>query len=89
MIIKYNNYTIQEDIWCYILTKYWIEKKWKNVGKESILKQIYPSTLEKCFLRIIENEKSNKKIVLEMTEYLKELKDINNNFIKDINLLTK
>ena len=91
MKITYKQYEITEDRNGYILTEYGIvpEKNSKGesnktAGSTIIADQCYPSTLEACVLKISHRERKHKKESVALEELAETLKEINNNFIKDI-----
>lgn len=84
MIIKYKNYTIEEDRRWYILTTYWPSTKWKNIWEVVKLDQVYPSTLEKCLMNIAHTEKKDTEAVTTLEWYIEKISKINNKLVKDI-----
>ena len=97
MKLKYLNFVIEEDRNWFILSEVWIIpeinkiswKKNKNAWDTSILDQTYPSTLLRCFEKISHKiKKDNKKEYNSLQEYIEEIKTINDNLIKDLNLIT-
>ena len=85
MIIKYKNFTIEQDRNWFVLTEYGIMKKGDNIGEDFIKDQTYPSTLEKCLEKIAHKLKKSSPEVLELNEAIECIKGINKEFISDIN----
>ena len=84
MNIKYKNFEIEEDRNWFILSEYWNNKEWKYVQKD----QIYPSTLENCILRIAHKLKRDAKATVELWEYLKLAREINDELLTNIKWVT-
>lgn len=89
MIIKYKNFTIEEDPYCYVLSEYWVYKKGKNIWEEYIVEQTYPATLEKAIISLIKKQRAGSKSEIELTELLTSLKESQDNFLLELkDLLT-
>lgn len=88
MKLKIENFEIEEDKNCFILTEYWDikdNKTWEiRYWQKS---QTYPSTLARCFEKILHSLKSKNNKTFELEEYIKEIEFINNNFLEKINIL--
>lgn len=87
MKIIYKNFTIEEDVSCFILSEMWIKEKWENIWDEYIKEQVYPSTFEKAIEWIIKRLKANNKEIVELRNYVKEYKKHNDQLLKEINLI--
>ena len=64
MLIKYKNYTIEDDRNGYILNIFGVvkDKESKNFGEWYLVDTFYPSTIESAIKRIVKNETSKKDI---------------------------
>lgn len=78
MLIKYKNYTIEDDRNGYILNIFGTVKdeKSKNFGKEAILETFYPSTIESAVKRIARLETS-KKDASTLEWFIESFKEVN------------
>lgn len=92
MIIKFKNFIIEEDRNWFILTELWIVwdinpftwEENKNAWEEKVISQCYPSTLEKCFEKILHKVKKSKTDVIELDKAANEILSINKEFIKEL-----
>lgn len=89
MKLKIYDFEIEEDRNSFILTEFWEikNKDWEIRYWEK--NQTYPSTLERCFEKILHTYKKNKNITLELDEYLKEITKINNEFLEELRKIIK
>lgn len=84
MKLKIKNFIIQEDRNGFILEEYG-DKKQKDWSIVYWLKDItYPSTLENALQSALHKYKWQKTEVLEFENYIKEIKEINDDFLKDL-----
>jgi hypothetical protein len=87
MKLEYKNYKIISDRNCFILSIYWnkINNKTKEVTYR-IIDEIYPSTLSRCFIKILEYEKA-KIWKVNIEDLISTLDDINKKFLEDLSIL--
>lgn len=91
MLIKFKNFVIEYDRNSFILSELWVvwdkDIKWNptvNAGKEKIVDQCYPSTLERCLEKILHKQKKTSSEALELKDALELLQKINDKFISDL-----
>ncbi len=84
MIIKYKNFTIEQDRSCYVLTEYGITEKGENIGQEFIKDQTYPATLTKALEKIAYKLRKSNPDVLELNKAIESIERINKEFVSDI-----
>ena len=80
MIIKYWNYTIEEEHWWCILTESWVSEKWLP----TILWTRYPSSIRNSLISIRDKMKSKDKRILELNEYIEAIDELHNLFLSDL-----
>ena len=90
MKIRYKNYELEPDNYCWILRQYWINKtKWSdNVWKEYCVYTIFPHSLSSAIRKIRELEIKNKEFKSFET-LAKEIEELDEKFLQDINSVIK
>ena len=86
MKIRYKQYIIEEDTYGYMLSEMGVTKKGNNIWVETTLNVCYPKNFERACLIIQENLRSAS-VAEELGEYVKEYKEITEefkNFIKNL-----
>lgn len=78
MLIKYKNYTIEDDRSGYILNIFGTvkDKESKNFGEECLVDTFYPSTIESAVKRIARLETS-KKDATTLEWFIESFKEVN------------
>jgi len=91
MKITYKDYEIEEDRNGFILTRYSItpeRDKNGNINKTAwekvVADQTYPTTLERCFEKILHHYKRSALIELELKDAIQEIKRIDEQFIIEL-----
>ena len=83
MKIKIQNYEIEQDRSCYVLSTYKTSKKGDNIWEKYIADQIYPATLQRALEKVAEKIK-DKDIELDIHNLLEYIKKENESFIAQI-----
>jgi len=85
MKIQIWNFTIEEDRNGFILEEYGDKinpKDWTT--SYGLKEQLFPATLDRCFIKILHKLKLDKTETFELEEYIEQIKKINNDFLEQI-----
>jgi hypothetical protein len=90
MKLRYKNYEIEQDQYCWILRIYWIIKtEWsENIWEEYVIQSTFPHSLSNALRKIRELEIKNKDFKSFET-LAEEIKELDEKFLQDINSLLK
>ena len=92
MKITYKNFIIEEDTSCYVLSEMgvkWDKAKEEEQGKEYMVNQVYPATLEKAILSMLKRIKASKQETIELKDFIEETKKIDAQFLSDLRDIIK
>ena len=92
---KKNSWLIEPDRNSWIVKTLWTSPAllpwWKpnpNAGREIVVDEIYPATLEKALLRVVDKmQKENLSLSSEVKEIVKTIKETNEQFISNLQAL--
>lgn len=92
MKITYKNFIIEEDTYWYVLSEMgvkWDKAKESEIGKEYMVNQVYPATLEKAILSMLKRIKTSKQETIDLKDFIEVTKRIDTEFLNDLRTLIK
>jgi len=90
MKLRIWKYIIEEDRFGWILKEMVIRKEGKNIWEEMQWDFIlFPSTFERALLLLSHKLKKDKNNEYNLEEYIEEIKNINNEFLKNLQSILK